>query len=127
MAELDKGGCGLITYGLEKCNFFIILADDNTFTNWNASIIGPNERIYELKLVCGEDYPYKPPKIKFVTKINMAAVNQTNGWVDNSQISVIKNWTRNDTIEIALEAIRKEMETSAFKKLKQPEEGTSFS
>jgi hypothetical protein len=32
---MEKGGDGMITYGLEK-------ADDNTFTYWNASIIGPN-------------------------------------------------------------------------------------
>lgn len=135
LAELDKGGSGLITYGLEKrkisnkfpdnLSWFINLADDNTFTYWNASIIGSNERIYELKLVCGEDYPEKPPKIKFINKINMAAVNQQTGWVDNNQINALKNWKRQDTIETALEALRKEMDAS-FKKFKQPEEGSVF-
>jgi ubiquitin-conjugating enzyme E2 variant len=109
-----------------RLNNFLLLADDNTFTYWNASIIGPNERIYELKLICGEDYPEKPPKIKFVTKINMAAVNQTTGWVDHSTIPSLKNWVKTSTIEIALEAIRKEMETQTFKKLKQPDEGAVF-
>jgi ubiquitin-conjugating enzyme E2 variant len=102
------------------------LADDNTFTYWNASVSGPNERFYELKLVCGEDYPEKPPKIKFITKINMNGVNQSTGWVDPSQINVLKNWTRSNTIEDALKALRKEMEGQAFKKLKQPEEGSTF-
>jgi ubiquitin-conjugating enzyme E2 variant len=55
----------------------------------------------------------------------MPAVNSS-GWVDNSQISTLKNWNKQNTIENALEAIRKEMETSAFKKLKQPEEGAVF-
>jgi ubiquitin-conjugating enzyme E2 variant len=56
----------------------------------------------------------------------MPAVNQSTGWVDHSQISVLKNWNRTNTIENALESIRKEMETPNFKKLKQPEEGSVF-
>lgn len=56
----------------------------------------------------------------------MPAVNQSTGWVDNSQISILKNWNRQNTIENSLEAIRKEMESSSFKKLKQPEEGAIF-
>lgn len=55
----------------------------------------------------------------------MPAVNQQTGWVDNNQISNLKNWKRQDTIETALEGIRKEMD-AAFKKLKQPEEGSVF-
>ncbi len=76
-------------------------------------------------MVCGEDYPEKPPKIKFINKINMPAVNQSTGWVDNSHINVLKNWNRQYTIENALEALRKEMDIT-FKKLKQPEEGSVF-
>jgi ubiquitin-conjugating enzyme E2 variant len=120
LLELEKVPSGLVTYGLEK-------QDDNTFTYWYGSIIGPNERIYELKFICEEDYPDKPPKFKFITKINMPGVNQTTGWVDNNQISLLKNWNRHNTLESALDAIRKEMESQAFKKLKQPAEGSVFS
>jgi ubiquitin-conjugating enzyme E2 variant len=123
---MEKGGEGFVTYGLEKGKYFLNSADDNTFTYWNASIIGPNERIYELKLICGEEYPSKPPKFKFITKINMPGVNETNGWLDINVIQLLKNWTRNNTIEDALKAIRKEMETPNFKKLKQPDEFATF-
>ena len=95
---------------------------DNTFTNWNCSIIGPNERIYELKVICGDDYPSKPPKIKFISKINLPGVGSS-GDVDPSVY--FKLW-KNGTIEDALKLIRKEMESPNFKKLKQPEEFTTY-
>ena len=96
---------------------------DNTFTKWNCSILGPNERIYELRIVCGEDYPKNPPKVRFVSKINMKGVNQTNGEVD--QKTYYSNW-KEGSIQDALSLLRKEMESSDFKKLKQPEEFSSY-
>jgi ubiquitin-conjugating enzyme E2 variant len=88
--------------------------------------LGPNERFYELKMVVGQNYPQEPPQIKFVSKINLAGVNQKNGTIDNQYFSVLKNWTKNNTLQDALKGIRKEMESSAFKKLSQPEEGSVF-
>jgi ubiquitin-conjugating enzyme E2 variant len=76
-----------------------------------------------LKAYVGDYYPSVPPKFKFCTKINMAGVNQTTGEVDPNYF--FKNW-KNNTIEDALKLIRKEMESSQFKKLKQPEEFTTF-
>lgn len=49
------------------------------------------------------------------------------GNVDPKAIGVLKNWTKNNTIQDGLLAIRKEMETSTFKKTQQPAEGTLFS
>lgn len=74
----------------------------------------------------GEKYPMEPPQITFLNKINMPGVNQTNGAVDPSYFSVLKNWDKKYTLMDALKAIRKEMETSSFKKLSQPEEGARF-
>lgn len=84
------------------------------------------ERIYELRLVCGNDYPNKPPSIKFVTKINMPGVDPNSGVVDSKAVSVLKNWTKDNTIQDALLGIRKEMESNTFKKLSQPSEGSNF-
>jgi hypothetical protein len=56
----------------------------------------------------------------------LPSVNQQTGWVDNNQISILKYWNKQNTIENALEALRKEMDSNAFKKLKQPDETSVF-
>jgi ubiquitin-conjugating enzyme E2 variant len=77
-------------------------------------------------MIVGQNYPQEPPQITFISKINLAGVNQKNGAIDNQYFSVLKNWTKNYTLQDALKGIRKEMESSSFKKLSQPEEGSVF-
>ncbi len=57
----------------------------------------------------------------------MPGVNQTNGAVDASYFNTLKNWDKKFTLMDALKGIMKEMESSAFKKLTQPEEGSRYS
>jgi ubiquitin-conjugating enzyme E2 variant len=62
-----------VSYGLDQ-------GDDKSFTNWNGTIIGPpntnfDNRIYMMSITCGDDYPERPPKIKFNSKINLPCVN----------------------------------------------------
>lgn len=53
----------------------------------------------------------------------MNGVNSSNGEVDSNYF--FKSW-KNNTIEDALKLIRKEMESPNFKKLKQPEEFSTY-
>ena len=118
LAELEKEGDGIVSYGL-------VDPEDNTFTNWNGSILANNGILYELKIVCDKNYPNVPPKIRFVTKINLPCVNQSNGEIVPNSLPVLKNWNRDCTIESYLQAIKAEMDKS-LSKLKQPPEGSKF-
>lgn len=38
-------------------------------------------RIYSLRIDCGESYPDEPPTLRFLSKININCINQSNGVV----------------------------------------------
>ena len=46
-------------------------------------------RIYSLNIHCGEEYPDKPPEVKFVSKINLPCVDPRHGKVRNKYIVII--------------------------------------
>jgi ubiquitin-conjugating enzyme E2 variant len=128
LEELEKGekgiGDGSCSYGLED-------SDDILMSQWNGTIIGPGHtvhenRIYSLKIVCGESYPDQPPTVQFLSRVNLPFVDQTNGAVNKSRLPVLANWNRNNSMETVLVEIRREMASFANRKLPQPPEGSMF-
>ena len=117
LAESEKEGNGLVTYGLKDPN-------DNTFTFWNGSILLDDGRFYELQLECDQNYPQRPPKVKFISKINIPFVDQS-GWIKPNSLNVLKNWNRDCTLESYLMDIRNELKSN-ISKYKQPPEGSKY-
>ena len=117
LAESEKEGNGLVTYGLKDPN-------DNTFTTWNGSILLDDGRFYELQLECDQNYPQKPPKVKFLSKVNIPFVDQS-GWVKPNSLNILRNWNRDCTLESYLMAIREDLKVN-LKKYKQPPEGSKY-
>ena len=64
-------------------------------------------RIYSLKITCGEKYPDDPPSAQFISRVNLPFVNQKDGKVDQAKLPVLANWVRNYSIENVLVEIRK--------------------
>lgn len=64
-------------------------------------------RIYSLKITCGDNYPDVRPDVQFISRVNLPFVNQENGKVDPNKLHVLLNWSRNLSIENVLVEIRK--------------------
>ncbi|MCO5555832.1 UBC-like protein [Meira miltonrushii] len=128
LEELEKGekgiGDGTCSYGLDD-------GSDVMMSNWNGTIIGPGHsvhqnRIYSLRINCGEQYPDRPPEIWFLTRINLPCVNQQSGKVESSSLPVLAQWKRHFTLETVLTELRKDMAAPNNRKLPQPPEGSLY-
>ena len=107
---------------------FFYIATDQSFTKWNATILGPqntnfDNRIYMLSIICGENYPAVAPKVKFTSKANLPSVNQATGDVTN-KFPLFANWKGEYTLEKVLVGLKNEM--IANKKLPQPADGDMY-
>ncbi len=85
-----------------------------------------DSRFYELRISVPSSYPAVPPKVRFVSKINMNCVDPKTGEIIYSKVAATKNWNRNMGMEQILISLRVEMASDANRRLKQPLEGTTF-
>ena len=107
----------------------LYVGDDQTFTNWNGTIVGPpntnfDNRIYFLQIECGPNYPSQPPSVRFTSKINIPSVNQNNGTVEPNRFPMFVQWKQDYTIEKILVALKQEM--VANRKNSQPADGDFY-
>ncbi|KAL7458672.1 hypothetical protein ACHAWC_010430 [Mediolabrus comicus] len=130
LEELEHSEKGLgdmsISYGL-------VNSSDIFMGEWNGGILGPHgqktqhdSRFYELKISIPESYPATPPKVRFVSKINMNCVDPNNGEIIYSKVPATKNWNRNMGMEQVLISLRAEMASGENRRTKQPPEGSTF-
>ena len=65
------------------CHYLLSLPTANTTT---TPVVIPTQtvhenRIYSLKITCGDRYPDEAPAVQFLSKINLPCVSQSNGKV----------------------------------------------
>ncbi|KAK4281561.1 hypothetical protein QN277_013037 [Acacia crassicarpa] len=110
---------GVVSYGLD---------DDGYGCSWTGIITGPREsdhegRQYQVKLFLDEDFPEKPPSVRFHSLIRMSGVNGKTGVVNPKKFDVLANWQPEYTIGDILTHLKEKMAAPHNQKLGQPREG----
>lgn len=104
-ARIVKENENLRTDPPSNCSAGIV--NDSDFNQWKATIIGPESSPYEgglfkLSIFLPPDYPMKPPKVTFITKIYHPNINST-GSICLDLLN--QNWSAANTISSVLISI----------------------
>lgn len=109
LEELEKGEKGLsdgtISYGLHD-------PSDISLTHWTGTIVGPlgtvhENRIYRLRMTCGQGYPEEPPSVRFVSAVRASFVEEESGVVVRAGLRCLAQWNRTCTLETVLTEIKR--------------------
>ena len=89
----------LLTYDASQC------LTSSKLTHQHQSVY--ENRIYSVKMHCGETYPRDRPTIHFVTQINLPCVDPHTGLVDQAKLPVLAQWDEKYTMEMILIELRR--------------------
>ena len=82
---------------------------NNDYRHWKGRIKGPIDTcyaggIFDVDIIIPEDYPFKPPIMKFDTKIWHPNISSVTGFIC---ANILKNeWSPGYTIGLALESLK---------------------
>jgi len=134
LEKAEKGNTDMsISYGL-------VTADDITLTDWQCTILGPQNcgvegRIISLLIRCPPKYPIEMPHIQFQSKINYPWLEADGKFKkDKAAHPLLKNWPGKHggasgagSLEGVLVALRSMMQAREHAKNPQPPEGQTYS
>mmetsp|Transcript_12877 Transcript_12877/g.14785 ORF Transcript_12877/g.14785 Transcript_12877/m.14785 type:complete len:154 (+) Transcript_12877:43-504(+) len=87
----------------------VVVTSDSPGLHWDVLFSGPSETPYEggtfmVKIEFPDNYPFKPPKAKFITKIYHPSIKQDTGEI--CQDIYEKDWVPTKTMKGVIEILK---------------------